>query len=61
MDSILLLLQEGHPLIMSLMLLQLLDWDAHQKHDSHNKKCMFSKIPFLPNITPGLTLGDDEG
>ena len=43
------------------MLLQLLDWDAHQKHDSHNKKCMFSKIPFLPNITPGLTLGDDEG
>jgi hypothetical protein len=60
MDSILLLLQEGHPLIMSLKL-QLLDWDAHQKHDSHNKKCMFPKNPFLPNVTPGLALKDNGG
>jgi hypothetical protein len=37
MDSIWLLLHEGHSLIM-LHVLQLLDCDAHQKHDSHNKK-----------------------
>jgi hypothetical protein len=60
MDSTLLLLQEGHPIIISPRL-QLLDWEAYQKHDSHNKKFIFSKIPFLPNVTPGLAFGDNGG
>jgi hypothetical protein len=37
MDSIWLLLHEGHLVIMSLVL-QLVDCDAHQKHDSQSKK-----------------------
>ena len=38
--------------------LQLLDWDAHQKHDPHSKKCMFLTIPFSPKVNPGLTFGE---
>jgi hypothetical protein len=55
-----LLLQERHPLNIWLRL-QLLDWDAHQKQDSPNKKCIFSKIPFLPNVTPCLAFGYNGG
>ena len=40
------------------LVLQLLDWDAHQKHDPHSKKCMFLTIPFFPRVDPGLTFGE---
>ena len=40
------------------LVLQLLDWEAHQKHDPHSKKCMFLTIPFFPKDDPGLMFGE---
>ena len=40
------------------LVLQLLDWEAHQKHDPHSKKCMFMTIPFFPKVDPGLMFGE---
>jgi hypothetical protein len=57
MDSIWLLLHEGHSVIM-LFVLQLLDCDAHQKHASQSKKFILSPNSFFLEGVSGLIFGE---